>query len=545
MPGSKGQSRSYDSSQIMLAELQNHIEEFRRSEQLGENRLNIYLAIVTAVIGFLVYFKTQNPLIIFFACLATLIFGVLTLLRMVHRNLISHEEMRAANRIRRYFVDRDHRILKYLKYPPCDDEPAREWKWKNGGLVDTVVLLNCLLVAIIIATLMALRSSTWSDWFVALARLSGSVWPDLFVTLARLSGSLAPWNTLVDLLYSPLVAKIVTTLVILRFFNWSDSFILLAGLSGFMAAWIIQIAFVKNEYGKARRKIEARFPCWSQSISEELEISIVIASDDPKSIADEIKQVTSIGGYILCADHPKNIHDIYFDTENKDLKRQKLALRIRKMNDDMLLTFKGPSVHRGEAMQRMEIEREWSHEAFEHVLQELRNIKVPLGKNASRSDTIETNASQNLSDITEVMYNHGLREIQDRETSRTIRNVVSEKNGPILAELAIDRVCYHFNDENIGFYEVEIENKFPDDGSSVIGTVGSMLRQRYPQTMIRWTHSKLEIGRAIEEIIPDLHKGNFLEIISDKEDRKPSYLLRRAAFDEIDRHIREKEKEMQ
>jgi hypothetical protein len=222
MAGSEGNSKSYDSSQMMLAELQNHLEEFRRSEQLGENRLTIYLTIVTAVLGgsgFLVYFQVQDGTskltqidlrIIFLACLATLIFGVLTLLRMVHRNLISNEELRAANRIRMYFVERDRNILEYLQYTPNDDKPIREWKWKNGGLVDTVVLLNALLVAIIMATIVALMSLNCR----------------------------------------------------------SDSFIAFAGISGFLAAWTIQILFVKNEYGKARDEIKAFFPSRSPSHSK-------------------------------------------------------------------------------------------------------------------------------------------------------------------------------------------------------------------------------------------------------------------------------------
>jgi hypothetical protein len=546
MAGSEGHSNSYDSSQIMQAELENHLNEFRRSEQLGENRLNIYLTIVTAVLGgssFLVYFQTQDGVsdleqldlrIIFFACFATLIFGLLTLLRMVHRNLMSHEELRAANRIRRYFVERDQNILKYLRYPPCDDKPIREWKWKNGGLVDTVVLLNSLLVAIIIAILMAILSPYLTR-----------IWLDLLFECAVLSGILADWTMMIYLL----VAIIMAILVDLRSPIWSDSFIAFAGLSGFFAAWIIQIVFVKNEYVKARDKIVSLSPCRSPSISKELETVIVVASDDPKSIANEIEGLSSIGGYFLLYGSPKNIRDRYFDTNAKDLNSQKLALRIREINGDKLLTLKGPSVPRGEAMQRMEIEKKWSHEAFEHVLEELRSrkIEISLPEDASRNDMTKPNAFQNQtsSEIKCIMSRYGLKEIQDRETSRIIRNVVSERYGPILAELAIDRVCYHLNDESIVFYEVEIENKSQDDGFDVIGAVGIMLLMRYPEAMHRWTHSKLEIGKAIDEINPHLHKGDFLEIINDKKDSKTLYLLKAAAFDEIDRHIREKKKETQ
>jgi uncharacterized protein YjbK len=275
-------------------------------------------------------------------------------------------------------------------------------------------------------------------------------------------------------------------------------------------------------------------------IPNELEAAIVVASDDPKPIVDEFKRLTSIGGYIFLCGSPKNIRDRYFDTSGKDLNSQKLALRIREINGDILLTLKGPSVPKGTAMQRMEIEEKWSHQAFEHLLEELRSRKIPLPKDASRNDIMEPNATQN-----QTMSRYGLNVIQDRETYRTIRNVVSERDGPILAELAIDRVCYHFNEESIIFYEVEIENKVPCDGPAVIGTVATMLLKRYPMAMRRWTYSKLEIGKVIEEMIQDLRKGNLREIINDKKDSKSLFILKAAAFDEIDRHIREKKKEMQ
>jgi hypothetical protein len=161
-------------SEIMKIELKNHLEEFRRSEQLGESRLNIYLTIVTVILGgsgYLFYTSTKGGLdlqnlhpedlwLLFFALLATLMFGILTLLRMVHRNLVSSQELRAANRIRWYFFEKEQDILKkkYLEYWPCDDLPVREWKWKNGGLVENVVLINAFLAAIILVVFAEIKS---------------------------------------------------------------------------------------------------------------------------------------------------------------------------------------------------------------------------------------------------------------------------------------------------------------------------------------------------------------------------------------------------
>ena len=76
----------FDSKDFMLAEYQNHLEEYRRSEQLGEARLNLFIAIATAVLGgsglligsdVLGLRSTDLLILLLFAYLATLMFGIL------------------------------------------------------------------------------------------------------------------------------------------------------------------------------------------------------------------------------------------------------------------------------------------------------------------------------------------------------------------------------------------------------------------------------------------------------------------------------------
>ena len=490
----------------MQFELQNHLEEFRRSEELGETRLNIYLTIVTAILGtsgYIVYTGTTGSLetqlndlwIIFFAFLATLMFGIITLLRMVHRDLYSSQKLRAANRIRRYFVERDRGIIRYLEFPPCDDQPPRKWRTKNGGLVMTVLFLNSFLMAIMLALLAKLTS--------------------LYLEL----------NSPLMLFGS-------------------------VGLLGFLAAARIQYKYATNEYRNEMKNIRRSSICPStdSSISKELESAFIIKSDDPKSIAQDIGRLTTIGSYLLLCGPVQHIHDRYFDTKNRMLEKQKIALRIREINDEVLITLKGPSASNGPATQRMEIEEKWSYNAFDRVIKELscRKIDIALPPEASRNDLPKPNKFERmkLSEIMSVMETYGLKEIQDRETNRTIRNVVTERNGPILAELAIDRVCYHFDEENIeaniAYYEVEIESKFPDDGTDVIRTVGTALQGSYPLFMSEWTSSKLGIGKVIKEIFKELKEGDFLENIDNKKSLKPSYSLKPIAFERIEQHIRDK-----
>jgi len=195
--GPKGHSVNF-----LLAEYQSHGDEFRRSEQVGETRVNFFVTVTTAVLAALAIREegiwaggAVDP-IFFYGLGALLLFGVVTLMRLIRRNLESHKQLRAMNRIRRYFTDRDEEIRRHLYYEPRDDRPYRKKEWSQifslgtGGLVETVSLVNGLIVAALCA-LLAVSSSGW---------IVGGV----------------------------------------------------LGLVGFIAAWIVQFVYVKHRYDEER-----------------------------------------------------------------------------------------------------------------------------------------------------------------------------------------------------------------------------------------------------------------------------------------------------
>jgi hypothetical protein len=162
-----------DSAAFMLAEYQRHIEGFYRSEELGERRLSFFLAIVTAVLGAMALLIDVDRVragridpLIFVALGAILVLGLLTLARIVRRNLASSAELRAAGRLRRFFVDRDPAITRYLYYGAYDDRPVRARDWRQllsigtGGYVETIALINAALAATI--ALLAVIAAGWS-----------------------------------------------------------------------------------------------------------------------------------------------------------------------------------------------------------------------------------------------------------------------------------------------------------------------------------------------------------------------------------------------
>ncbi len=211
MRGEPAEDGRQNSVNFLLEEYKSLQESFLRNEELGERRVNFFITLTTAVIGTLAaIWEVANDgidrIFFFLGLVLVFLFGIVTLVRIIRRNLVTHEYLRALGRIRRYFADTDPAIQRFLPYPPYDDRPQREKKWKDvlslgtGGLAEMVSLVNSLILAGIFA----------------------------------LAGQCRPWWVLV-----------------------------LLGFLGFMAAWIGQFWYVMYRYDKEKKEIEKtiKFPC--------------------------------------------------------------------------------------------------------------------------------------------------------------------------------------------------------------------------------------------------------------------------------------------
>jgi inorganic triphosphatase YgiF len=230
------------------------------------------------------------------------------------------------------------------------------------------------------------------------------------------------------------------------------------------------------------------------SNSEEIEATLIIRSENPQAVVSQIAGLTSIGNYRLLPQDPKTIHDLYFDTPNGALRTHELALRVRAIGAAHWITLKGPSRPTDwGGMERLEIEAPWSRDTLTNVVRELANRGIELMEKRQGFDRAHP---------LEVMSGLGLIVIQDRETHRQIRNIVSvgAERSAVLAELAIDYVVYHFSDRQIGHHEVEIEAK-AKGGSTASKTVIENLVATYGPALRRWDHGKLATGRAIERML--------------------------------------------
>lgn len=433
-----------NSADFILEEYKHLTDSFLRNEELGERRVNFFLTFTTTAIGALVAIREffgdvemKNFYIGFCAVLlALLLFGIVTLMRIIHRNLVTDKYLRGLARIRRYYADTDKEnpnILPYLPYKTFDDFPQRKKERKdiyslgNGGLLETVALVNSLIMAALLA-LFAFYRLEWRDW---------NLW--------------------------------------------------LAPILGFVVTWSLQFIHTKKSYDAGGPKIEdIHFPS-----PKEIEAALIIKSENPQLIAKQISEMTSIADYRLVPQESEKIHDTYFDTTDGTLHSKKNALRIRTIGISNWITIKGPSRRTWwGGVKRLEIEKLWSKNALTEVLNELEYRGIKIRQLHQDFDNIHPWA---------VMSNLGLKVIQDRESHRKPMNIIYKGNSSVLAELVIDYTIYHFSNQDICLYEVEIEANVGND-FTVLKTVIDNLVTIYKPALQKWDHSKLAMGKAIEKL---------------------------------------------
>jgi inorganic triphosphatase YgiF len=252
----------------------------------------------------------------------------------------------------------------------------------------------------------------------------------------------------------------------------------------------------------------------------EREATLLICSDRPESVYQEIASLTAIGEYKVIPGAPQLLQDHYFDTPDGKLTAKKWGLRLRRIGKDLWITLKGPSKQtEWGGRERAEIEERWSKTSVAEVEAELSRQGIELNFHSEDPERL---------DPMEAMTRPGLVVIQRRDTRRVAREIISGSDCMVQAELDADSVTYFFHETDILHYEVEIESKGPN-GPATAAAIAEYLLAEYSPELKRWHHDKLATGWAIRELLAE----GSLEGLLDVNNR-----LKSAAYDRIDEYLR-------
>lgn len=140
-----------NSNNFFIADLEHFGESLWRNEEIGEKRFNFFLTLFTAVIAGLValYTKAEDKLdfcifinIVNGAFVGLLVLGLLTYLRMLHRNRVTDQYQRTLKHIREKLLT-SNPLEEYKVPQPLG---AGKWMWVRGGLAETVGAMNAVLL---------------------------------------------------------------------------------------------------------------------------------------------------------------------------------------------------------------------------------------------------------------------------------------------------------------------------------------------------------------------------------------------------------------
>jgi inorganic triphosphatase YgiF len=223
----------------------------------------------------------------------------------------------------------------------------------------------------------------------------------------------------------------------------------------------------------------------------EIEAKLAVTSDAPHVVADEIAGLESLENWTLRERNSVLVRDVYVDAPNLPLEESGVALRLRLVENRYVVTLKGRETRIGNALQREELEREWSRETLDLISSRLRDWGIRLSQPPSFGDESEPSA---------VIAHWGLVAVQDRETFRRCKDVVpGSSGGAVAAELAVDEVVYRIAGRRIRHHEVEIE-LHGSEKTAALADIVADLCCRWPVLTV-WPHSKYATGKALEALL--------------------------------------------
>jgi len=218
----------------------------------------------------------------------------------------------------------------------------------------------------------------------------------------------------------------------------------------------------------------------------EIEARRILIGSDRGADLDALSELGEVAGLRCGGFELRRQHDRYFDLPEGALVARDCALRLRQVDDALLVTFKGPSRKAGEGVvARVEVEVPWSPSALDAVRPHLAALGVELEGSARSTD-----AEQAFAEL-------GLRCVQERRTDR--RATALERGATPVAELVLDEVVYVAGERRVLHREVEVE-ALGDTGAEEVLRIARALEARSPGSLRAWPWSKTAVGVALDAL---------------------------------------------
>jgi hypothetical protein len=167
-----------NSAEFLIAEFNALHSRVLALEQVKANRINYFLLLTSALVagGASLYDPlTVAPhfwLILVVVSLLLAVLGFITLDYSVNDSVTIVYFLRAAGRVRRYFVDKDKKLTPYIAFEPNDDRPRiRSEGFSFRGSERILLIINCVSLSACVTSSVFQFLPIWATLLIAVSML--------------------------------------------------------------------------------------------------------------------------------------------------------------------------------------------------------------------------------------------------------------------------------------------------------------------------------------------------------------------------------------
>lgn len=166
------------SEKFLFAEFENSYSEWRRILDEGNQRIQYLFSMMTLIftgLGFLIQIKgideQSTNVAIILGLLILYFIGIYTLRYFIQRNILIDLNTRAIARLRRYFIEKDIEIAKYITWQ-MDDSPTGFLEIRGGLLIRMTQLILSLITGLLLISVLRLLFK-YEAFILLIAGISG------------------------------------------------------------------------------------------------------------------------------------------------------------------------------------------------------------------------------------------------------------------------------------------------------------------------------------------------------------------------------------